>query len=331
MRSTDNDRVPWPERRFRRIFHTRPIPATRQDKGRSIAPRGAVGTSTQVLAFCVTHFPMTKKPRSKARTLKVKEKDSDGSKLGHYAYQHLKQKLLNGELSAGDKISEVQLAADLGMSRTPVREAIRRLEVEGVLEPVASSGTFVKHAERVTIIEVYELRIAIESFAVQKAARRMKPAQVRQLQDYCDQMLAAIRDFRDSGLPYMKDEPLRRYLNADISFHLLLLNAAENRHALAIYNDLNLRSAIFGCRSHDRDLHHVARVWCQHERVARAVRKRDSQSALHSLEKHMYASMEAALEAYDAHMAGRGTSAMEQDGFTKAMAGLMAGAKRPAA
>lgn len=271
---------------------------------------------------------MTKKPRSKARPRKSVEKISDGSKLGHLAYQHLKRKLLNGELAAGDKISEVQLAADLGMSRTPVREAIRRLEVEGVLEPVASSGTFVKQAERVTIIEVYELRIAIESFAVQKAARRMKPAQVRQLQEYCDQMLSAIREFRDSGAPCMKDEPLRRYLNADISFHLLVLNAAENRHALAIYNDLNLRSAIFGCRSHDRDLHHVARVWCQHERVARAVRQRDPGAALHALEKHMYASMEAALDAYDAHMAGRATSSPEQEDFTEAMAGLMAGPGR---
>lgn len=273
-----------------------------------------------------------KKPLgARLRNPKAPDIEKGESKLGHHAYLYLKKMLLSGELEAGDKISEVQLAADLGMSRTPVREAIRRLEVEGVLEPVASSGTFVKHAERSTIIESYELRIAIESFAVQKAARRMKPAQMKQVQNLCDQMLAAIRDFRDSGKPYMTGEPLRRYLNADISFHILLLNAAENRHALAIYNDLNLRSAIFGFRSHDRDLHHVARVWCQHERVARALRKRDSKSALHSLEKHMYASMEAALDAYDAHMAGHGAADEDQADLTEAMAGLMAGANRSAA
>jgi len=274
---------------------------------------------------------MKKNPRKKPASRKAFETRKEGSKLGDHAYLHLKKMLLSGELVAGGKISEVQLAADLGMSRTPVREAIRRLEVEGVVEPVASSGTFVKHAERSTIIEVYELRIAIESFAVQKAARRMRPAQMKQAQELCDQMLAAIRDFRGSGKPYMRGEPLKRYLNADISFHLLLLNAAENRHALEIYNDLNLRSAIFGFRSHDRDLHHVARVWCQHARVARALRRRDPGSALRSLEKHMFASMEAALEAYDAHMAGRGAIDEEQADLTKAMAGLMAGAKRFAA
>lgn len=251
--------------------------------------------------------------------------DTDGSKLGQHAYTHLKQKLLSGKLTAGDKIFEVQLAAELGMSRTPVREAIRRLELAGILEPVASSGIFVKHPKRVTIVEVYELRMAIESFAVQKAAKRMKPAQVRQLESLCRHMLAAIRDFRDADTTYMKGDPLRRYLNADIGFHHLLLHAADNRQALSIYNDLNLRSAIFGFRSHSRDLHHVARAWCQHERVAHAIRNRDAKMALQSLEKHMHTSMEAALRAYDSRMAGRGTKAELEEGFTETVMKLMSG------
>lgn len=271
-----------------------------------------------------------KPPRSKAPPPKPLVVDREGSKLGHRAYQELQQKLLNGELIAGDKISEVQLAVDFGMSRTPVREAIRRLETEGVLQAVASSGTYVKPAERATIIEVYELRIAIECFALQKATRRMKPTQVRHLRKLCDQMLAAIRDFRDSGAPWLKGEMLRRYLDADIAFHLLLLQAAENRHASAIYNDLNLRSAIFGCRSHERDLHHVAWVWLQHVRVARAVRRRDATAALKALENHMSASMGAALEAYDARLAGHRTAAGAHPEFTTAMAAFMPGLKRPA-
>jgi len=267
-------------------------------------------------------------PRSQTPSHKVWKGDKGESKLGDRAYRHLKRKLLNGELAAGDKISEGQLAADLEMSRTPVREAIRRLEVEGVLQPVASSGTFVKHAERSTIIEIYELRIALECFAVQKATRRMKPAQMRQLREFCDEMRSAVRAFRDSGEPCMKGEPLRRYLSADIGFHLALLKAAENRPALAIYSDLNLRSTIFGCRSHDRDLHHVARVWRQHDCVARAVRRRDAQAALQALEKHMNASMNAALEAYDACRAGRTT---EESGFTESIAVFLASPNQAAA
>jgi len=65
--------------------------------------------------------------------------------------------------------------------------------------------------------------------------------------------------------------------------------------------------------------------------VARSLRKRDAKAALQSLEKHMFASMEAALEAYDAHMAGRGSADEDQAALTEAMAGLMSGTSRSAA
>jgi len=270
---------------------------------------------------------MRKSPSKKNLSRATLETGQAESKLGHHAYQHLKWKLLNGELCAGDRISEVRLAADLGMSRTPVREAIRRLEMEGVLHCVASSGTFVKQAERSTIVEVYELRIAIECFAVRKAARRMKSAGMRQLREFCDGMLSAIRDFRDSGKPFLEGDSLRRYLNADVGFHLLLLEAAENQRAMTIYTDLNVRSAVFGLRSHERDLHHVARVWLQHARVARAVRRRDAQAALQALEAHMHASMEAALEAYDMHMKGAAAKAPDSgDTMAELLAGITRGA-----
>lgn len=98
----------------------------------------------------------------------------------------------------------------------------------------------------------------------------------------------------------MTGNTLRRYLNADLAFHLLLLKAAENRRALTIFADVNLRSAIFGCHSHERDLHHVAWVWLHHARVARSIRQRDPVAAQRWLESHMQQSMEAALHAHDA-------------------------------
>src|SRR5688572_13131253 len=191
------------------------------------------------------------------------------------------------------------------MSRTPVRESIRRMETEGVITQIASSGTYVTVPDRAEIIEAYEVRMAIEGFAVRKATRRMKPAQIIELQKLCDQMRDAIRDFRDSRARMMTGRALHRYLNADLGFHLLLLKAAENRRALAIFGDVNLRSAIFGCHSHQRDLHHVAWVWLLHARVARAVRQRDPDAAQRSLEAHMQASMNGALEAYDARRGKR--------------------------
>ena len=126
----------------------------------------------------------------------------------------------------------------------------------------------------------------------------------------------------------MTGEPLRCYLNADLAFHLLLLQAADNRRALSIFGDVNLRSAIFGCHSHQRDLHHVASVWLLHARVARAVRRRDADAAERWLQAHMQASMNAALEAYDAR---KGLSPIwNPTALTDAMTELIAELREPA-
>ncbi len=240
------------------------------------------------------------------------------------AYRHIQRKLLRARLQSGAKISEHSLARELGISRTPVREALRRLEAEGVLRRVASSGTFVAEPDRAHLIEAYEVRMALETFAVKRAALRLLPRQLHELQKFCDEMLAAIRSFRHSGAEQMEGVPLRRYLLADLAFHLLLLRAVGNRYALKIYSDVHIRSAIFGYRSHQRDLHHLAHVWLQHARVARAVRLRHAAAAQRLLEKHMQASLDAALAAFDARQPDERVTPPPAD-LANAMEAMIAG------
>jgi len=266
----------------------------------------------------------TKSSRTNKRSRAEKSAPVPASKLAQLAYEHLQEQLWSGGLAAGEKISEARLAAELGMSRTPVREAIRRMESEGVVTQVASSGTYVTLPERASIVEAYEVRMAIEGFAVRKATRRMKPAQVIELQKLCDEMRAAIHEFRDSKAATLAGQALRRYLNADLAFHVLLLKAAENRRAMAIFGDVNLRSAIFGCHSHQRDLHHVAWVWLQHARVARAVRQRNPEAAQRRLEAHMQTSMNAALDAYDSRRGQRLEPVAKPPRLTEATNALIA-------
>jgi DNA-binding GntR family transcriptional regulator len=249
---------------------------------------------------------------------------ADHSTLAQRAYQYLQEQLWCGVLTPGAKVSETRLAGEIGMSRTPVREAIRRMENEGLITQVPSSGTFVAVPTRAEIVEAYEVRMAIESFAVRKAVQRMKPVQLLELQKLCDQMLAAIRDFRDSKKEIMTGGPLRRYLNADLAFHLLLLKAADNHRALTIFGDVQLISSVFGCRSHRRDLHHVAWVWRYHARVARAVRRRDADAAQRHLARHMQESMNAAVDAYDARRKTATVPATAPAKLTEAVTALMA-------
>lgn len=223
------------------------------------------------------------------------------SSLSEIAYNHIRRKLLGAMLPAGAKVSEHALSRELGISRTPVREAIRRLESEGMLHQVASSGTFVARSDRKALVDVYEVRMALEAWAVKKATKRMRAQQVLELGRLCDRMREAIHAFRDSRGAAMDGPALRQYLTADLAFHLLLLRAAGNQYALKLIGDVHVRSAIFGYRSHDRDLHHVARTWLFHARVARAVRQRNARAAQYWLERHMRVSLRGALEAFDAH------------------------------
>src|SRR4051794_36794939 len=101
------------------------------------------------------------------------------------AYRHIQRKLLSGERTAGDVLSERAVAKALGISRTPVREAFRDFEQEGLVDQVPRFGTRVKALGRADLVELYELREALEPYAVAQAAGRLSQADAATLQTLC--------------------------------------------------------------------------------------------------------------------------------------------------
>ena len=96
------------------------------------------------------------------------------------AYVLIQQKIARGELPPGSAVSEIPLAQELGSSRTPVREALGQLVAEGLLEQTPNRGAVVVQLGRQDIIDLYELREALEVYAVGKAAaRRRTPLRLR--------------------------------------------------------------------------------------------------------------------------------------------------------
>ncbi len=246
--------------------------------------------------------------------------------LSDTAYKYIQQKLLHAQLPAGAKISEHALSREIGISRTPIREAIRRLESEGVLSQVASKGTYVARHDRTELVDLYEVRMALERSAVRRAIRRIRPAEASELQRLCDQMRAAARAFRDSGLAVMDGAPLRTYLTADLAFHLLLLRIAGNRYAAKIIGDVHFRTAMFGYRSHDRNLRHVARTWLAHARAALAIRRGDRRLAQRWLLRHIRSSLRDALQSFDGRQGA--VPAAAPAGFAATMEALIVRAQR---
>ena len=137
------------------------------------------------------------------------------------------QWILTGELSAGEKLTEQELAARLGVSRGPVREALRALAEAGLIQIEPNRGAFVRKIDLNEAIEIHDVYSALEELAARSAARSLSGAQAKELKALVEAMDAAA-----------EAEDLDRYYALNLSFHQRLVEASGNRRLLSIYNRL---------------------------------------------------------------------------------------------
>src|SRR5689334_1471164 len=126
--------------------------------------------------------------------------------LKHRAYTHIRRKIVDGQIAAGQRLSEVQLAKDIGISRTPVREAVHLLASQGMVELLPGYGAFVPLPDADDLRDLFGLREALECYAVQEAAARVTAEQLRELSELCRRQFEGIRRFKASGLPDLDEE-----------------------------------------------------------------------------------------------------------------------------
>jgi DNA-binding GntR family transcriptional regulator len=144
--------------------------------------------------------------------------------------QVLREAILSGELKPGDALVETALATQLGVSRAPLREAMRSLSKDGLIETVPYRGTTVKTLSSKDIEEIYSLRGLHESFAVQRILERNRVSDVDTLNQICKNMKKAAK---------VKD--LKMLNQEDDSFHRQLILLAEHDMLTAIWDQLALR------------------------------------------------------------------------------------------
>ena len=219
--------------------------------------------------------------------------------LNDIAYDLITKKLMAGELVAGQKISEQRIASECGISRTPVREAVRRLTEEGMLYQIPSSGTYVARLDRHQLIDAYEVRMAIECFSLDHAVKNLTKDTRQELRRLCDEMHDIVVKLRSRKRKVLDGPALVTFLSADLSFHLLILKAAGNRMAIKIVNNAYQRNQFFGHHSHHRDLRHLSWAWMYHAKIERAIRRGDAAAAQRWLQAHITRSLNDALVAFD--------------------------------
>ena len=215
--------------------------------------------------------------------------------LNEKAYEFIVRKLSTGELKPGQKLSEPSLAKACGVSRTPMREAVRRLVEEGVLYQVVKSGTYVTGFGAKDVSDAYEIRSVIESAMLEDAVERLTKKDLSTLQSDCDHMHAAIVAMRKAKMEIMTGKPESDFLAADIDFHLTLLRASGNSLAEKIIVNAYRRNQFFGTHSHQRTLEHVALAWKFHCEILKYCKARNPELAIKWLRDHIARSCKEAL------------------------------------
>ncbi len=199
------------------------------------------------------------------------------------AYALLREAVIDGSLSPGEPLYEVHLADSLGMSRTPVREALKVLTREGYLEALPSRGYAVPRRSIDDMREFFELREVLESAATRYAARRATPAEIVQLDRLCVQ--------------YEREKNDDKWIQLGHDFHTLIIRAARNSRLESVLDALNAQIVVsrrtVACAD---DVRRRAAVR-DHRAIFEAVQARDADRAESLAAEHVRRSYETTLRA----------------------------------
>jgi len=222
------------------------------------------------------------------------------SSVRRRAYLHIQQLIASGSLAAGSGISELDLAKELGSSRTPIREAMNQLAAEGLLKLSPGGGMVVAHLAREDIVELYELREALEAYAVGKiAGETMHPGARKQLQQLVDGILILRQELVKSKRKRLNEKQMERFIACDLGFHALLIGMAQNSRLQKITGDTRLLISIFAIHRGGHDVDALKEVHRYHQRILDAVSKQDGQMAMKLIAQHIQASRSERLNEYD--------------------------------
>ena len=195
--------------------------------------------------------------------------------LRDVVFNTLRQAILKGELEPGERLMEIQLAERLGVSRTPIREAIRKLELEGLVLMVPRKGAEVASISEKSLREVLEVRRSLEELAIELACQKITQEQIQELE-------AAEAVFAEA---VQKGDP-KTIAESDESYHDVIYQATGNGRLVQILN--NLREQMYRYRLEyikDADKRQILVV--EHEHIIRAVKSHNIAEAKPAMREHI--------------------------------------------
>jgi DNA-binding GntR family transcriptional regulator len=189
---------------------------------------------------------------------------------------YLSAAIMSGRIVPGQRLVEAELTTNLGVSRGPVREALRRLSAEGLIEIVPNRGAVVRRLSMEEALELFEIRTELEALAVRRAAQNMKDAHVREAFDAAVAPIWSVAP-RHSTADYLQENQL---------FHAAIMVASGNSQLVKLHHQLHL-SLILAQISSSLSSHVINASLNEHRLIASAIRARDVEAADQAIREHL--------------------------------------------
>ena len=203
------------------------------------------------------------------------EMDDEYIPLRDVVFNTLRSAIITGELSPGERLMEIKLANELGVSRTPVREALRKLEREGLVITTARKGAEVAPINEKDLKEVLEIRKSLESLACQIASQKITPAQTEEL--------AAMNGLIAQAIEANDTESITQM---DIEFHEIIYTVTENQRLIDMLHQLKEHILRYRLQ-YIKDMKNKKNIVDEHNKIINALENHNARSARREIERHI--------------------------------------------
>jgi DNA-binding GntR family transcriptional regulator len=212
------------------------------------------------------------------------KKTIENTNLRDQTYDIIKNMIILREIEPGKKINEEHIAKEIQVSRTPIREALCRLENEGIVTIIPRRGAFVSDLTETNVREILLIREVLEGLVVRLAVENMDAKTLQKLSKAIEKV---------SSIPE-EDRDLINYTRSEIDFHSILLNASNNQMLKNMMDMVNAHLQIIRLRTvviPER----AKKTVKEHQQILKAIEKRDADSAEELMRKHVCSVREVAL------------------------------------
>lgn len=211
--------------------------------------------------------------------------------LHEQTYQALRTSILSGELTPGNRLVETQLAQQLGVSRTPIREALRQLQREGLVMIDTSGGLRVISVSVQDAVHLYDCRIALEQAAVREACLNASDRTLDELQQSVAQAERAVQRETSTLNTF-------EMLNLDYQFHRKIAESTDNPWLTGLLDQVFDKMMLLRVQT-TRHNPKVLEICHEHRKICAAIASRDPETAIESIQAHLNASKKRVVHALE--------------------------------